>query len=44
MHQLSNGTQSESSFAGIRDELDSVLAMLGFIAEQPTNERRDVRS
>jgi MerR family transcriptional regulator/heat shock protein HspR len=44
MRQLSNGTQSEGSFAGIRDELDSVLAMLGFIAEQPTNERRDARS
>jgi MerR family transcriptional regulator/heat shock protein HspR len=44
MRQLSNGTQSASSFAGIRDELDSVLAMLGFIAEQPTNERRDMRS
>ena len=42
MRQQSQETQSEGSFATIRDELDSVLAMLGFIAE-PTTDSRDKR-
>lgn len=28
------------SFAGLRDELDGVLAMLGYIEERPSSERR----
>ena len=43
MRQHSQETQSEGSFTAIRDELDSVLAMLGFIAEPPATDSRDKR-
>jgi MerR family transcriptional regulator/heat shock protein HspR len=43
MRQHANGTQSEGSFGGIRDELDAILAMLGFIAEPATGDRRESR-
>lgn len=43
MRQQAQATQSEGSFANLRDELDAVLAMLGFIAEPATSERRDQR-
>lgn len=44
MRQHTNGTGSESSFAAVRNELDGILAMLGFIAESQVSERREGRS
>lgn len=44
MRQQSGDTHSAGSFTNLRDELDGVLAMLGFIAEPTTAEHRDKRS